>query len=288
MIDLKEKSVIVCSIVRDAEKGLRRNIPVIKEFCRGMGDYKVVVFENDSHDKTKDLLKAWVEQDSERVFAFMADSDGEPTIPSFNSVNVNPFFGHKRIDRMAALRNQYMDFLWSRGWKADYLMVVDLDVANINLKGILSSFSSDKEWDAVTAFGYSLGPTMRNRYHDTYALTLYGDDTPQTEQKISDMQNQMASVGDGNQWIRVASAFGGLAIYRMEAVCGLRYEVLENNDSRVEVLCEHYGLHRKMHERGYDRIYINPQMKIKYQEIDFKFVLKYLKNMREKRMAGNK
>lgn len=277
-MNLHNKSIIICSIVRNAERGLRKNIPVIRELCRNLYDYKVVIFENDSKDKTKQLLTEWMDSDSERVFAYMTDTDGKATIPTFKESKGNPFFGHKRIDRMAALRNQYMDLLWEKGWEADYLMVVDLDVAKIDLKGIMTSFDNEMEWDAVTAFGYSLGPTLKSRYHDTYAFYLYGDETPQTEKKIVDMRYQLASVGNGKQWFRVASAFGGLAIYKMEAVKGLRYEVYENNDDQVEVTCEHYSIYQQMQERGYNKFYINPLMRIKYQEISINNIIRYIKN----------
>lgn len=36
-MDLINKSIIICSIVRDAEKGLKRNIPVIDRFCNAFG-----------------------------------------------------------------------------------------------------------------------------------------------------------------------------------------------------------------------------------------------------------
>ena len=276
-MDLKNQSIIICSIVRNAEIGLRKNIPILRELCARFGDYKVVIFENDSTDKTKTLLKSWMTVDPARVFAFMTNTDGRPVIPKDKSGSVNPFFGHTRIDRMAQLRNQYLDLVWSRGWEADYLMVVDLDVARIDFSGILTSFRQDLEWDAVTAFGYSLGPSLRRRYHDTYALSMLGDNTPQTEDKIKDLCQQMASLSRGRQWLPVESAFGGLAIYKMKSVRGLHYSVMENNDASVEVRCEHYGLHHQMHERGNGRIFINPEMILKYQSLSWKIVFNSLR-----------
>ena len=60
MTNLSNKSIIVCSIVRNAEKGLRRNVPVVKALCRRFGDYRVVVYENDSTDGTKEVLREWM------------------------------------------------------------------------------------------------------------------------------------------------------------------------------------------------------------------------------------
>lgn len=289
-MNLKEKSIIICSIVRDAERGLRRNIPVVKEFCKQFGHYKVVVYENDSTDGTKALLQAWMDNDRENVFCQMSDGVSAPTIPSASSVSCNPFFSRKRIAKMAFLRNQYLEFIEQRGWKADYLMVVDLDVAQLYLDGILSSFAPvTTEWDAVTAFGYSTSPKLKRRYHDTYALTEWGDEIhPQTEQKIKSLADKYGSLKPHDEWVRVFSAFGGLAIYRLEAVQRLHYQVLPNDDSRVEVRCEHYSLYKQMAERGFTHFYINPAMFLKYQDLTLKIIVNSTSRMLRNLIGGGK
>ena len=63
----------------------------------------------------------------------MEDYMNEKTIPSDSSVNCNPFFSKKRISKMAFLRNKYMEVIDQLNLNADYLMVVDLDVAQLYL-----------------------------------------------------------------------------------------------------------------------------------------------------------
>ena len=158
--------------------------------------------------------------------------------------------------------------------------MVDLDVARICLDGILSSFESKLEWDAVTALGYSIGPNLKRRYHDTYALTLYGEEMfPQTEQKVRSLAGLYSVLNGYGAWMRVFSAFGGLTIYRYDAVKGIRYAYpsLNNDDERVEVRCEHYSLYKQMVERGYDRVFINPAMTLKYQDLSMMIILNSLK-----------
>lgn len=281
MKKVADSTILVCSIVRNAEKGLLRNIPVMSDFLKNFNDYRVFVYENDSIDQTKNLLEKWHSSDPKHVFISLNNTDPTNTIPSAQSVpGINPFFSHKRIDKMAHIRNQYMEYIDNNGWVGDYLLVVDLDVARLDCDCILSSFSKDLEWDAVTAFGYSTSPRFRRRYHDTYALTIWGDQqNPQTESKIKDYADLYGNLKPSDEWIRVASAFGGLAIYRFEAVKGLRYSfpALENNDPRVEVRCEHFSLYKQMIERGFDRFYINPAMVLKYQDLTFKIVLNRIK-----------
>lgn len=272
MINLNEKSIVICSIVRDAEKGLRNNIPVIERLCTMFRDYQVVVFENNSKDATKQLLSDWKQRDPSHVHALLEDRTEPPQQKKIPTA-ANPFFSRRRIEKMAALRNQYMEYVDQQSWNMDYMMVVDLDVAQFNLDGILSSFSSDINWDAVTAFGYSTSPKLRRRYHDSYALAEYGEqDYPQTEKQIKLLADKYGGLKPTDDWVRAFSAFGGLAIYRYEAVKGLRYQALPNNDQHVEVRCEHYSIYKGMCERGFDKVYINPAMSLKYQDLTWKIV----------------
>lgn len=174
---------------------------------------------------------------------------------------------------MAWIRNRYMEYVELQDWKADYLMVVDLDVSRLYLEGILSSFETKIEWDAVCAFGYSVSPKLKKRYHDTYALTEWGDEkNAQTEKKIKNLADKYGKLKPTDNWIRVFSAFGGLAIYKFDAIKGLRYEAIANKDKRVEVRCEHFSMYNQMAERGYNHFYINPAMVLKYQDLTFGIV----------------
>ena len=272
-MNLLDRKIVICSIVRDAEKGLRANIPIIEGLVQHFKDYTIIVFENDSKDSTKDILKMWANGDKMHVHVYMDNRTQYRPTPKQSDVNCNPFFSKMRISKMVSLRNQYMEVLDTMNITADYLMVVDLDVAQLNLSAILDTFNSEQEWDAVTANGYSMGPNLRRRYHDTYALTEYGDEkNPQTEAKIKTLAEKYGSLKTTDKWIRVYSAFGGLAIYKFDAVKGLRYQLLDNDDKRVEVRCEHYSIYKQMAEKGYDKVFINPSMKLKYQDLNFRIV----------------
>ena len=264
------KTIIVCGIVRNAERGLRHNMPVMEALSTIFSSFKMIIYENDSIDGTKSVLSHWKSVLGDKLIVVSTNQGGKSTIPKFSEVTCNPYYSAKRISRMVELRNQYLTYIQDIELTADYLMVVDLDVADIPLKSILSSFNLDTEWDAVTANGYSLSPRLRRRYHDTYALVEYGDElVPQTERKILSMSEKYASLRPGDKPIRVFSAFGGIAIFRFEAIRGLRYQLIPNADSRVEVRCEHFSLYKQMAKRGFDKVYINPAMQLKYQRLTF-------------------
>lgn len=272
-----DSNVFICSIVRDAERGLTANIPEIDELCKNFRSARVFVFENGSKDQTKKILTEWSKRAPDRVHISLNE-----TIDYVDSniipVGVNPSFSRKRIEKMVWLRNQYLDYIDVLGWNGDYLIVVDLDVAKIESRSILSSFNLDNEWDAVSAFGFSLSPTLRKQYYDTYAYRSkkqsYTD--IQTEIDIYGSKKEISKLSNQKDLIEVSSAFGGLTIFRWKAIAGLRYQIEKNNDSRVEVFCEHRSLYRQMYERGYRQFYINPQMRLKYRYISFNLMKKWL------------
>lgn len=279
MKPLTDSFVVVCGVVRDAAKGLRKNIPIMQQFCSQCRDYRVVVFENDSKDKSKELLLAWQATDRDRIAIFCEDRQCGSATPTAKEVLCNPAFSSYRIGRMAKLRNQYMEYVWKQNWDADYLIVVDLDVCGIELEGIKSSFETEQGWDAVTAFGYSnASPRLKPRYYDTYALVPFGMEiVPQTTEQIVSRAYELGKIKRADPWIRVFSAFGGLAIYRYEAIKGLLYQVIKNDDAAVEVRCEHFSIYKQMMERGYTYFYINPKMRIQYQKITLKVLLRVFK-----------
>jgi hypothetical protein len=54
---------------------------------------------------------------------------------------------------------------------------------------------------------------------------------------------------------RVNSCFGGLGLYRAEALLGFSYDGSD---------CEHVPLHRKLLEGGYEGVYLNPSQIVCY------------------------
>lgn len=272
----EDSFVVVCGIVRNAEKGLRRNLPIIDKVLTQFKGFCVFIYENDSTDDTKKILQDWQSKNEGRVYVSLNQTDPTKTIPSAKNVNgVNPFFSHKRIDKMARIRNNYMDWLIKAERELftctpDYLIIVDLDVAQLDANSIMTSFESNVDWDAVCSFGYSTSPKLKRRYHDTFALTKWEERyEPQTEEKIKRYADELGSLKPSDKWIRLASGFGGLAIYRYEAIKGLRYTepAIDNHDKRVEAKCEHFSIYKQMIERGHDRIYLNPAMTLKYQDL---------------------
>ena len=281
---LSESNIIVCSIVRDCGRGLKRNIPIIDSICDLSNSYQVIIFENDSVDKTKSRLENWAKE--RKNISVLSESYKTQTIPSKEKNNlVNPYYSEARISKMALYRNKYLSYIKENKLEADYVIIVDLDVFHISLNGILSSFGVNNDWDVITANGISrsFSSKFRRRYHDAYALTECGlENIPQTEKTINENRYKWAFLKNGMPLIPVTSAFGGLGIYKKKAIEGCRYGVILNADQRVECKTEHFYLYNEMKQKGYNKIFINPSMHVKYQTQFRNTIIRFLKQFKNK------
>ena len=277
----RDSTILFCSIVRDCGRALSNNIRTIEKIGGNFKDYSVIVFENNSVDTTKNVLTTWMER-NKRVTAFMNDFDESKykNIPLHKEYS--GAFSKRRIQKMADYRNLYMDHVQGNHLRADCLCVVDLDVAGIDVAGVLSSFELLDEWDAVAANCWSraVRTFYRKDYHDAYALVEEEMiDKKQSLKDIAKKRTKWSGLKKGMPPVKIASAYGGLCLYRFDAVKHLKYRVIENNFEGVEVLCEHVGLHRQMIENGFGRICVNPAMIIEYEHLDLRLIIQRIKEV---------
>ena len=66
----------------------------------------------------------------------------------------------------------------------------------------------------------------------------------------------MIKLPQDSDWIEVDSAFGGLAIYRREALLSGIYS---GKNALGKPICEHVTLHEHIREKGF-KIFINPKL----------------------------
>lgn len=274
---MAQSNIAICAIVRNCEKSLIKNRPKIELLQSKFKNSKLIIFENDSVDETKAILKNW--NDSSEDVICKCENFNTITIPDTKGTGVNKYFSAHRISKMVSYRNQYLDMLESLNFLYDFLIIIDLDIENFSLDGIAHSFGVSHQWNVVTANGYSYSPKLKKRYHDTYALVELGNENiSQTENSIFENQHKWSFLTAGMPLIPVYSAFGGMAIYKREVVHNLRYNLIPNLDDRVEVKCEHFSLHMQIQNQvNGGRILINPNMSVVYQTINKNIIKNYIK-----------
>jgi hypothetical protein len=261
---LKKMRLAVCGLARNCASKLPATIRFVETLSTYFKSTTIVVVENGSRDKTRVILNNWADSCSSLHII-----DGKvPGEENASDTNANPYYSFKRVSRLAALRNQYLDFLKAQAVAPDFVLVLDFDVDRISLEGVLDSFTREADWDVATAYGYSLSPTLLERYHDTYALVPLGEENIlQLETGLKAIQRNWKQDIASSELVRVYSAFGGLAIYKYKQIIDLRYTVCPNGDERVEARCEHFSIANELQNNGYQRIVINPKMHLRFQTI---------------------
>ena len=263
--------IVVVGIARDAEPHLPAVLSNMERISSLAGDCGFVVLENDSTDRTKEIILRWGA--CRRNFVFL-NKDGLGKVAA-------------RTVRLETARNAYVDLLRShevfRGF--DYAVLMDMDDANVypidaeRIVDALEFLSGDERHAAVFAnqIGY---------YYDLWALrhpTLCpGDIWEEVSDHVRlhgvsddyafDMKfaPRMASFPVDAQRIPVDSAFGGLGIYRLRYILenphrylGSKEKVTTSVDGRSTTwriqTCEHVHFHAGIRSQG-GELFIDPAL----------------------------
>jgi|GEM_PF-373730 len=242
---MEEQEVVICGLARDIMQALPRTIARIERLGEKFKDYKVVIFENDSTDGTREMLQYW-----EKVNPKVAVLSEE-----LNAEKWGPVQDLERMAQMAAYRNRYLQHIRKQQYKFDYLIVFDLDIPlGFSYDGVAHSFGFDN-WDVMGANGILVppygDPIPNPIFYDAFAFRPKGDKPAKSLKEINALQFQR-----GEELVPVGSVFGGLTIYRASGIlAGAQYSGED---------CEHVMLHQWLRENGFDRQFLNPSQIVLY------------------------
>jgi hypothetical protein len=250
---LSSDSVIVVGIVRDIGKTIKRDIEKIGKSLSFFREVHWFLVESGSSDNSKEILQGLSNENMNLNYVSIGEiSDSEEL----------------RTENMATARNEYLSYLRkeNRMKSYSYVIIADFNLLNkkISRESILSSWERT-DWDVVTA-------NQSGRYYDIWALRhpLWSPNDcwehhaflrqyvklPEKAVTYS-MRSRMLNIPKNSEWIRVDSAFGGLAIYRPQI---LQPESLYiGKTSEGHRICEHVPFHKSLADMG-ARIYVNPSM----------------------------
>lgn len=256
-----EQSIIICGICRDVINNLKFNIARIEKIGELFREYKVILYENDSKDGTKKLLKDWGEA-NKNVFIISEDLGTQ----KFTSVA-----SFERASLLAECRNKYLNFMNER-FDSDYVMMLDVDISGgWSYEGICNTVGHI-DWDVVGSNGllYGLvdehgnivhsGDRAGRVFYDTYAFRRVSHPEPHSSEEI----NQLV-YSRGEPFVKVSSCFGGMAIYKRDAV----RDVVYRSEPPNKAACEHAYFHFDMAKLGFDKIYINPSQITLYSPVSY-------------------
>ena len=204
---------------------------------------KIIIYENDSKDKTLDILKQW---------------EKEHFIQLITEKNVKGI----RTERLARGRN----ILYKEAMKNDFdlFIVIDMDnvIEKLTYKSIVSCFNVKEDWAMV-------GANQTGQYYDMFALRTFDDWMPfdcwyciNIEDKGKDycLDSRWRTIPQDSDMIQVKSCFGGFGIYKRQYMnnCSYGNGVQIINGKTIEI-CEHVEFNKCIIDNG-GTIYINPQL----------------------------
>jgi hypothetical protein len=296
-----ETSVVFVGIARNCAKNLPKALHFIDQARAQFSRSTVFIYENDSTDFTPRLLEEWALQHTD--IAVRCECSPRGGYPDYQSITP-PI---TRFDRIARARNVYMSEI-EKPWYSEFthVIVLDLDLEDYPNVEYLRECFNVVDWDCITANGRHVKTGI---YYDTFAFRNadipLGPEVcgPSWWSCLQPVQRLLAASATGR--IPVESAFGGLAIYRMEAIRGERYssvipdEMLEQlrldvffnqnaqillsrctrglsvkprlpfsktfEESRPGSICEHVPLHFRMKKKGFNRIFIDCKLITRWQ-----------------------
>ena len=215
------EKVLICGICKSVEGAVPNTIRSVEELGGRFEDYRVIIYENNSTDRTKELMGEWAKKEP-RVIFLSEQLSGRKIVKELSMGVAN------RTEQIARARNIVLDV--AMGKKYDdfkYVIWADLDfVEPWDIKGIVETIlHPEQEWDAVFA----------NGAYDLFALR--SPEVPIGFELVGDLYwKKLAEIekhfvfDEKGPWKKVYSAFGGLGIYKREALKGCRYSGVVTED----------------------------------------------------------
>ena len=249
---IKDKQILITGTARGIGSSITQTVEKLATSFSPFQKVSWLIIESDSSDNTIAALQKLRAEVSN--FRYISKGLLQETMPL-------------RTERLATCRNAYLKEVRENPIYSDvdYVAIADLDgVNNLLTPEAVMSCWTRTDWDVVTA--NQAGP-----YYDIWALRheawcpndcweqfrfLAGGGVPQDKALFAAVYSKMLRIPKTSNWIPVDSSFGGLGIYRREALQKGSYIGI---NERNEEICEHTTFHKTLIEDG-RKIFINTQL----------------------------
>lgn len=244
------KSIAIAALARNCETNLPDNIKRIEALRKYFDASFVFVYENDSTDSTKEVIRHWATH-SENVF--IKEENLEPLAKDIPHISrLYHGVSSHRMDRMSFCRNRLLSMI-KDNCEPDYVLFIDIDILFFSVEGIVKAIiNAPAEWGALFANCFMTFTTSQFTkkipiYYDTFPYIATNRDIQTIrEYEISlpyrfFMSKKLYNVVQEKSYSQCASAFGGIGIYQFSYIQDCRYQILRpaNWKNKDISLCEH-------------------------------------------------
>ena len=250
---LSHASVAIVGLARNCAQPLARNLAAAAHLGSMCKEWKLHIESNDCEDQTLEVLASFAREHQQATFHYQI----------LGRHHYGSEFSGRRTIALAEYRTACQRWVRACAADADYVIVVDFDAwGGWNERGLLNGIGWLVELPgafgmaSVSMFQHDFGNGCEWYHYDLWALRGVG----QPRCYFDSYRNGYS--GWGFQWLPpvgsnpaiVASAFGGMCIYRTEAY--LRGTYAGEQD------VEHVPFHQSIAKATYQNIYINPSQRM--------------------------
>ena len=223
-------NVIICGVVKQCGNVIKRNIDLAIKTGELFNKYKVIVYENNSTDNTKEVLGNYLH--TENIVIICEDIDPIEIRNNSKSWSYTSITGNNspcRVEQICNARNKVLEELNKNIYdEYNYVIWIDMDCNSWSIDGIMDSMNKRDQWDIIYANG--IEKKDKSEYYDLYAYRtetfLYGPELlgepfwrnlPKFD--ITDLSENL---------IPVYSAFGGIGIFKKDIFKNHKYDCIVN------------------------------------------------------------
>lgn len=250
--------LIICGCAKNVQKFIGKLYKTVNTLKTIADEYKIIIFEDNSTDRTLHILKKWKRKDNNLIII---------SLPEINEKLANIKY---RTHRIAFGRNMILKYIKHYYKDYNYMMMIDFDNVSTKLKNLniikeMIEFRENEKlkWDALSF--------NRTYYYDIWALRFENYNTNcmnnrqhrkirigEPREKISNILNNMKK----NQLFNVYSAFNGFSIYAIDKIKNCYYDGQNkcHGDKPMEEDCEHVAFHNDMITKNNANICISPHI----------------------------
>lgn len=249
---LRNSKVAFVGLARNCAVRLAQNLGLLEKLQDLCGSWSLHIESNDCEDATLDVLHDYCREKPQATFHYQI----------LGREQHGAEFAGRRTIALAEYRDSCQRWVRACSPDADYVCVIDWDAwGGWNHQGLLSGLGWLVELPgaygmaSVSLFEHDFGGGRDWYHYDLWALRGVG----QPQCYWDTYRNGYG--GFGYQWLPavgsppaiVASAFGGLCIYRTEAYLAGTYDGAED--------CEHVPFHASIANATGQHLYVNPSQR---------------------------
>jgi len=268
---MSKKEIVVVGIVKNVANTFMLDYHRTLNALANFNQVFWYIVESDSVDKSVEVLKKISESNSNFDFVSLGSLESK---------------FENRTERLAYARNKYLDEInnHSRYQNCQFILVSDFNDLNkkLSVESINSCFQVNN-WQVCCA--NQTGP-----YYDIYALRhhLWSPNDCWSQHSfyrkyhrfpekslLASVKIRMIKIPYESEWIKVESAFGGLAMYEKDTFKLGRYE---GKDAEGNLICEHVPLNLAISRSG-KNIFINPKF-INFAKTDHSTLISLISTIR--------